>query len=204
MIQLERKIDKEKYPLTYGFFKLLDMHIKASPAFGKAELLEMFKSLFLFFEIDDLELHLEFTQEEYAEHKKTGWWFTVFHKAFRQRDVFRGYFKEVSIDLLTKEEYMEMRRFKSEFLKKREEGFTKDDLVRDENGEFTKEYKRYLDLVERKKHQTREEPISGQLDGLMWNLIHVDREEKLMQILEELFEKEKDKNGKATINIENS
>ena len=124
MISNEAKVDIEKYPLTHRFFKKLS---KFTDGLSKHSTIAfMYKKFFLLSEIDNLEISLEYMSKEYDEHKENGWWFTSFHKSLRQSDFFDGYYKKEALLLLTKEQEMKRKEFRSMFLNKKEDGLTKD------------------------------------------------------------------------------
>lgn len=134
----------------------------------------IYRHLFSLLKEEDLEWQLNYMfelsegkDEYFKEYEKTDW-FTIFHKSIRQTDFFNDCcFRMVKHPLLTDLEEKEFR-----FLNKkvREDGYIK----KDEKGNFTDEYSRFLDLHKRRERQELKESIDGKLDSILWNMIYID------------------------------
>mgnify|MGYP006286882463 CR=1 FL=1 len=126
------------------------------------------------------ELHLgknDFHKENGKEN-----WFYIFHKGVRQVDYFQDIFQRKTIELVDDTELKEMRYLKSLLVDKKIK-------KRDDDGNFSKEYKRYLKIYELKRRETIEEDISGKFDALLWGLINLDKNDVLYKTFEVTFEK---------------
>lgn len=186
MILDHAKIDNIIHPLSYEFLEKLKYEIKRNNNIASS-----YYRLFALTDIEELETTLEVVKDEYIENTISDgdWWFTSFHKTLRQTDFFNGFYKDVEIPLITREENKKIKSFRTKLTIKIGDGFKKDDIVRDKGGKFTDEYKEILRLSELKKHQTRKEPISGHLDMLLWELIHLDSKGVLYDIMKTMFNK---------------
>ena len=159
----------KKYILTQLFFDALKnraketgriyLHLFSTLAPEKLE-----KELIYLFNLSE-------GNDEYFKEVGKEDWFAIFHKSIRQTDFFEECFKKSDFELITELEEKEFR-----FLHKKcsEKGYNK----KSENGKlFSDEYRRYLNLWERRRRQTKYDSINGHLDSVLWNIIHLDKGE---------------------------
>jgi hypothetical protein len=155
---------------------------------------EIYRHLFSFFTDDEFREILTYLKKEYKRSKKE--WFFYFHKSIRQTDFFDNQTNIRAFRISDKLTPKEKRR--RNFLKKKwslqYKEFKK--LHPDENYE---EYKKFRAqpkcqevLIELKKlngiAQSQDEiRMMGDLDMILWNMIHVDKENELKNLLEKVF-----------------
>lgn len=160
--------------------------------FSNSDLNSVYYHLFSCVDIETLERELEYILElsqgkdSYFKEDGKENWFYIFHKSIRQTDFFDEIYREKENEF-TKDE-----KSKLNYLREvvRAEGYVKESK---EKGKlFTPEYTEYLALAE--KWRTRKNPVSlgGHLDMILWNMIHVDTKEVLLNALKFLFEDFKD------------
>jgi hypothetical protein len=129
---------------------------------------------------EGLEDLLQFLKEDSKTNEN---WFYDFHKSMRQTDFFQSCFVRFDKSLLSGEEKTEYESL-SKLLGVR--GFlvpSEDEANKNNLGE---EYKRWRIL--KRKHQNREEEsISGHLDMIFWNFLHLDADNDLKKIILEFF-----------------
>jgi len=140
--------------------------------------------------IQSLESTFEWLYSEYINQKNSPKeeqiWFYLFHKSIRQTDFFSGCTKTTRESLLTLEEETELitlaeninaewRKVNPE-LEGAEPNLTIYEYFRRTHPE---NYKRYHEL-KAKRQNVETKNISGSLDSVLWNLIHLDNDNFLM------------------------
>ncbi len=110
-------------------------------------------------------------------------WFAIWHKSIRQCDYFHNCFQTNTIELVTADERA---RFKFLGHKVRTEGYDKKD-GKDPNKLFNDEYSEYLKLSSKIRREDADDSINGRLDSMLWNLVHVDQDNKLMKLFRRTF-----------------
>lgn len=110
-------------------------------------------------------------------------WFAIWHKSIRQCDYFHNCFQTNTVELVTADE-----RAKFKFIghKVRTEGYDKKN-GKDPNKLFNDEYNEYLNLHSKIRREDVDDSINGRLDSMLWNLVHVDEENKLMKLFRRTF-----------------
>lgn len=171
---------KALYPLTEIFFNTLrnnDIKYKMAP---------IYKSLFSILSKESLENQLHYLydlsegRDSYFKDDGKENWFYIFHKSIRQCDFFNDCFKKSKFESVTGDEENE---FRFLYDKVKTEGYVKEG----ENSLFNDEYRRYLELHEKRRRQLKEESINGYLDSILWDMIHADDDNSLKIILEKTF-----------------
>ena len=160
---------------------------------NSSDISSMYHHLFSILSEEELTKILIDLQNIYNEDKED--WFYSFHKSIRQCDFFGDNLQSYRIiNKLTEEqtkrrrELMNIRKnqFDTEFKSLSPEEKMEDYLEfnkREDRVESLKELKILNDL-----YRTKEEvSIAGHLDMLLWNTIHLDRENELQKIFERTF-----------------
>ncbi len=131
---------------------------------------------------EDLEDNLNFLKGDMENNPN---WFYDFHKSMRQTD-FSGTLRVTyENNLLTDKEKNEYSDLKKIFGIKSEMFTISEDTAIENN--LLEEYKRYRDL--RKKSLNKSErSISGHMDMILWNLIHLDLKNSIKKFIEEFFQ----------------
>lgn len=153
-------------------------------------LASMYLTLFALLPDEDLRDTLENVMNDYKKSKEEGGWFYLFHKSIRQCDFFIDLSLLQHKNKLTKEQEKERKRL----LNKRHKEFDKycPNHSKEEYDELEKKPHRQKDLMELKKlntlfHNKDEISRGGIFDCLLWDLIHLDKENELKDILELTF-----------------
>lgn len=110
-------------------------------------------------------------------------WFFIWHKSMRQGDLFQGIYYRKENEGLTKKERSEWSYLWDAFSENKKEK----EAPKGSEHLFTDEYRRYLSLSEKKRKRNSEESVCGHLDMILWNTIHVDKENVLMKQFETFF-----------------
>lgn len=164
----------------------------------KDGIISMYDHLFSMLTDKDLEWQLKYlfdlSEGKDSYFKKDGKksWFYIFHKSIRQCDFFKGCYQKVKYDLISdaeKKEYLHLFKITSEGGYKKEGTGKAGEL-------FNPQYKRYLELWNKKRRETKEESIGGHIDMLLWNLIHVDKDGVLSMAFKRTFTEYKIQNTK--------
>lgn len=156
---------------------------------------------------EDLEVELEklhtiYNGEDsyYKEHGKTDW-FAIWHKSIRQVDYFDNIHSFKCVNKLSPEQEIELKdtQGKMEILKKKvivelKRGCTEEDVkAHEESYKTLYAMPEYTDLLKKLKSlnkikKTEEDlHLSGVMDSILWNMIHVDKESSLYKILKYTF-----------------
>jgi hypothetical protein len=109
-------------------------------------------------------------EDDYFKETSKDCWFAIWHKTIRQSDYFNDCYKKTPVKVMTDDERAELRFLGSQIMKgtiHRKRGRKKGEL-------FTQEYRRYLNLQEKRRGEEMDESIGGHLDMVLWNLIHAD------------------------------
>lgn len=133
----------------------------------------MYYSLFSILEEENLNNTIDRWEEDYKEHPDE--WFWMLHKEIRQVDWFmsdgiRAYRQK---SLLTPQEDRRRRDIIFQIVMT--------------DGELEPELKRELKDLNTKFHHKKEFEITGKLDSLLWNLIHIDEKQILHDTLIKYF-----------------
>lgn len=151
----------------------------------------VYRNLFSLIPVEKMEEHLEYYyslfhgKDEYFGKNSKDCWFAIFHKSVRQCDYFNDCFQVRNFELLTQKEKSEYKFLKNKFYKATEVLKTKG---KDKDKLYNDEYHRYLELSRKMRREDRDESINGELDSILWNIIHVDTKEVLYNIFKETFE----------------
>lgn len=151
--------------LSNLFFNTLTSHSQTSLKNGDKA--DVYFNLFYMLEKDNLNLILDQAYGEFIGDETKEWWFTSFHKSIRQTEFFRNIHFDQEEEILTREERNEMYNLRG----KLREGHI---VKRNEDGEMTEEYKRYLNLNATRKRETLPTNVSGNINGILWSFIHLD------------------------------
>lgn len=157
-----------------------------------SDIASLYHHIFSIMSDEHLSETLEYYKTVYQEDKES--WFYYFHKSMRQTDFFGNDVLSYRIvNMLTDEQKAR----REELLKIREKQYKKfKKKNKDENYEKYKEFRKLPECVEvltelqklneimNTKEETR---ISGHLDMILWNTIHVDKNNELQSILERTF-----------------
>lgn len=126
--------------------------------------------------------HLSIGDDEYFKEYGKENWFAIWHKSVRQTNFFSDNFRKIKMPLLTADETKE---FKFLSNKCSEKGYIKESI--DGKHLFNDEYRRYLDLFGKRRRENADESINGNLDSILWNMVHVDKEDILIKTFEYIF-----------------
>jgi len=155
---------------------------------SKSEISNIYYRLFSLKEPDKLDEELEYLlllsegkDDYFKEYGKTDW-FAIWHKSIRQTDYFEDCYINRRKPLLTPDEE---KQFKFLNHKVKKQGYNK----YDEAGKiFNDEYRYYLDLWEKRRRENIQDSICGVLDSVLWNTIHIDKENILYNIFKRTFD----------------
>ena len=147
---------------------------------GSNEIFSISYHLFSCMSEEGLEDFLQFLKEDIKTNEN---WFYDFHKSMRQTDFFQSCFVRFEMSLLNDEEKTEYESL-SKLLGVRGFLVPSEDEANENN--LGEEYKRWRIL--KRKHQNREEEsISGHLDMIFWNLIHMDSDNEIKKFISKFF-----------------
>lgn len=123
--------------------------------------------------------------DDYFKEDSKDCWFAIWHKSIRQTDYFQdsNCYQDKHMQLLTKEESAEHKFLQHQVAQK---GFSKTSGKQD-NQLFNDTYNRFLELWGKKRRENEKVSISGKLDSILWNLIYVDKDNKLFDIFVKIF-----------------
>jgi len=156
-----------------------------SISYQNIDIANVYRHLFSCMEHDSLKQELVYMQKRIEETPEE--WFHDFHKSMRQTDFFDGLFLHYNVDEQTYEELEEIKELKKA-LPLHEEGFATGivDSKKVKELGLDKEYARYMSL-KRKKSVTKTRSISGHIDMVLWNMIHLDKEDFLKKYIENFY-----------------
>lgn len=177
--------EPKKYPLADALLKLLkDKSSNLEDGGLYSIYLHIFKML-LFEELEDvLSIYKDIYKGKDEFFKKDGktQWFVAFHKSIRQCDFFRDSYRKGNIDILTSAEKKEFNYLISIV---QQSGYNKEGQA----GQlFNDQYRRYLQLHERKRAEKRDVSIGGHLDMILYNTIDFDKTGVLRKALISVFD----------------
>lgn len=176
---------KSKYPLAEAFLYLL----KEDTSTRNGEIAIIYFQLFSILSLKTLNNLLKdykriyLGKDDYFKETGRTEWFTIFHKSIRQTDFYDRCYREDQIDVFNKNERQEYRYLQH---KVRQQGYDKTD--KEGKRLFNDEYRRYLDLYDMKKGEDRQTSISGKLDSILWNVIHLDKKDYLYNLMKDFFD----------------
>jgi hypothetical protein len=156
-----------------------------------SDICSMYHHLFSIFPEKELKENLEYWLSHYQENKED--WFYDFHKSIRQTDFFNLTLHRY-VNKLTEEQSnrrqelsnIRQKQYRQEFKTQNPEEKMEDYRIfnqRPDRVESLKELTK-LNSILRTEEEFR---ISGHLDMLLWNTIHLDKDNELQSILERTF-----------------
>lgn len=152
------------------------------------ELSIIYFHLFRMMDMEKLNEELEYLaalsegKDDYFKEHGAEEWFAIWHKSVRQTDYFSDIVKKGKIYLLTDEEKKE---FKFLRHKVAEKGYVK--ASADGKHLFNDEYRRYLDLWTKSRAEVTEDSVTGHIDSILWNAVHMDDKNKLFNTFKRTF-----------------
>lgn len=164
--------ENQEFPLRTEFLDQLRSH-------SGSDISEIYRHLFTSMESGSLES----TLMEIKEDIKNENWFYRFHKSIRQTDFFGSHYVGYSVDLTNEEEKQRIDDLGKEIPRELRLYGTKEEIESSGLEEQFAEYKR----IRRKSNVERRRSISGNLDMALWNLIHLDKENFIMNFFEKFF-----------------
>lgn len=156
-----------------------------------SDIASMYYYLFLILPEETLKENLEYWASQYKENEED--WFYLFHKSIRQTDFFNlSIYRKVN--KLTKEqtnrrnELLNIRKkqYEEEFESKNPDGKIEDYRIFNQRPDRVETFKE-LSKLNSVMYTEEKFQISGHLDMLLWNTIHLDKDEELKSILERTF-----------------
>lgn len=111
-------------------------------------------------------------------------WFEIWHKSIRQCDYFDNTYQTVTLELISDEEDKERKHLWHRFNRTKD---PEDKHSKEEGQLFVPDYKKLLDLNEKRRHQEKDYGLNGSLDSILWNMVHVDKEGVLHEMFEDTF-----------------
>jgi len=183
-------IKEDKVTLYNTFMKeLTEGRVTAKSKWKEGSYGDIYSHLFEMLPTEDFKQTLTYTYDisrgndkYYGKDGKEGWFFS-FHKSIRQCDFYDNIFATCEQKLLSDDEASEYK-----FL--RTKVFDKTIVKKSEvDGElWTEEYNRYKELLGKVQREKQDYEISGRMDSILWNMIHID-EGFLHGIMEMTFAK---------------
>jgi len=154
-----------------------------------SEISSVYAPLFRILAPNNINQTLEWVYDIYAGidtnyHKDD--WFFAFHKSIRQTDFFQNCFTEIKTSTLTEDEYVEYGDLKAK-ISNAWKALTKEQRMETTVYSWAAENL----PTEWKDNQVDRESINGNLDSVLWNLIHVDTKGVLSSVLEKVFKQHK-------------
>jgi hypothetical protein len=149
------------------------------------DIANIYRHLFSCMEHDSLKQELEYLQERID--KDPEGWFHDLHKSMRQTDFFGSLYLHYNVDEQTAEDIEEIENIKKilpKYSEKSMSGIVNSQEVKELG--LDKEYARYMSL-KRKKSVVKTRNISGHIDMVLWNMIHLDKEDFLKKYIENFY-----------------
>ena len=145
---------------------------------------------------------LDYVYNNWVEKSTDNEWFFIFHKHMRQTDLFvNTYTCVIPKNNLTEDEEKRYQELKKQWLDSRkflnnyewisDEYYRAETQWKIDNRELRNEYA----TLSNKRLSEEKESIGGHLDMVLWNLIHIDSDDILLNALNEFF-------GELKINVD--
>lgn len=111
-------------------------------------------------------------------------WFAIWHKSVRQTDYFKYCYQTNNLPLVSDKERAEFT-----FLnhKRNKPGYSKTE-GKAEGDLFNAQHMRFLKLHEMVRRENAEDSITGRLDSILWEIIHVDKTNFLYDLFVQVFD----------------
>jgi hypothetical protein len=166
----------KKFPLRTAFLEFLESH-------REFDLVECYRHLFSSMEAGALENTLVYLQYQ----MKYEDWFFSFHKSMRQTDFFGDIYVAYRENQQTEEDLQKLKELR-EILPTYKGKIWEGIIIREEARSLglDAEIKEYDHLRKKSKIEKRRS-VSGNLDMVIWNLVHLDKENILQKLIERFF-----------------
>jgi len=166
----------KEFPLRQEFLDLLKSH-------SGSDISECYRHLFSSMEARNLENTLEYLRTQMDDEH----WFYSFHKSMRQTDFFQDAYVPYFINTQTEKDMQRMEELKKIlplYKDKSWGGIVKSDEAKRLG--LDKELKEYQ-FIRKKGSVEQRRAISGHLDMVLWNLVHLDKDNFLKRAIERFF-----------------
>lgn len=156
---------------------------------GKSEIGNIYRHLFALLTADELEIELQRLhliqsgKDEFWKEAGKEEWFRQWHKTIRQCDYFNNCYQKQNKRILSLEERQTIVDLNKYFYKNELSEVDKQKRKDDEKDKFS-EYHRLRRLQE---DETRPTNISGIMDSLLYNTIHLDENNELFKVFQRIF-----------------
>jgi hypothetical protein len=168
--------NNNEFPLREKFLTELKSH-------SGSDIAEIYRHLFTCMESRTLENTLTFLKDDVNNED----WFFSFHKSMRQTDFYDDVFVSYKVDVRTNEE-----RERMDGLRKILPMYPVSNAVKTEEAVelgLENEMKEFRDL-NRKSMVEKRRSIGGNLDMVLWNLIHLDKDNFLQKFIQNFFKEQ--------------
>lgn len=168
-----------QFPLRDSFLEELKHH-------SGSDIAEVYRHTFHSMEAESLEYKLN----QLKDVVKYDDWFYNFHKSMRQTDFFEDVYVHYTINTQTEKDLQRMEELKKILVMhkgKTWEGITNSERSKELG--FEKELIEYQSL-RRKASVVKTRSISGHMDMILWNLIHLDNTNFLKNFIERFFKQQ--------------
>lgn len=174
-----QKTTESQFPLREDFLQELKTYsLSDHPS-------EVYRHIFSCMEAESLELLLQELRSRVSDED----WFFYFHKSMRQTDFFNDVYVHYTINTQTESDLKRIEELRQILPSYAEKGKIWKDVINSEESKslgLEKELKELRFLVGKSKKEERRR-VSGHLDMVLWNLIHMDNTEFLKKFIERFF-----------------
>jgi hypothetical protein len=164
-------------------FPLREQFLNELKSYSGSDVSEIYRHLFTCMESESLESTLNYLKDAVKNES----WFFDFHKSMRQTDFYDDVFVVYKVDVRTNEE-----RERMDGLRKILPMYPVSNAVKTEEAVelgLESEMKEFRDL-NRKSMVEKRRSIGGNLDMVLWNLIHLDKDNFLQKFIQNFFKEQ--------------
>jgi len=168
-----------QFPLREAFLR----ELKNYP--GSDHISEVYAHAFSCMEAESLEHLLQNLKSVVGKED----WFFYFHKSMRQTDFFDGVYVHYTTNVQTESDLKRIEELRQILPSYSEKGKIWKDIINSEEAKslgLEKEVKEFRFLIGKSKKEERRS-ISGHLDMILWNLIHMDSTDFIRNFIERFF-----------------
>lgn len=169
--------DQIEFPLRKDFLEEFKAH--------DTEISEVYRHAFSCMEMERIEEMLKYLQ---GEVKKEDWFYS-FHKSMRQTDFFGYLHVPYTVNTQTEQDQIRLEELRQVLPFHGKKGRMWEDVVNSEEAKelgLEEEMKEFRFLKGKAKSE-RKRNVSGHMDMILWNLIHVDTTNFLQKFIEGFF-----------------
>jgi hypothetical protein len=149
----------------------------------------------------DIVLHNTLNDWQQYKDNQEKVWFVIFHKMIRQTDLYEQCYLYMNRPFISEDEKEELKNLKIQYDKLYDE-FKHIETYKEIKQKITEKNPTLLPRISELNKKLRNQErisITGHLDSVLWNVIHLDKKSELVDLFEETFEEYEESENRKSV-----